>query len=65
MAYQSKTLTLHFSEDKEAFSLTLGDLARFVEQAKAGGATDEDVIFPETERDIDICGFSVMIDPGA
>jgi len=60
----SKVLTLRFSnDDKWGFDLTLGDLARFVEHAKASGAEDADVLFPELERETEIVGMSVDLDP--
>lgn len=60
----SKVLTLRFSDDdKWGFEVTLGDLAKFVDHARASGAEDSDVIFPELERDTEIVGMSIHVDP--
>ncbi|MFS0718839.1 hypothetical protein ABC337_04900 [Arthrobacter sp. 1P04PC] len=60
----SKVYTLSFSDDdSRGFNLTLGELREFVEHAKAHGAEDADPIFPELEREVDVVGMSIHINP--
>ena len=54
---------MHFGDASE-FAMTLGDLARFVERAKARGVDDSDAVFPEYEggsNDTELTGFTVIL----
>ncbi|WP_159702770.1 hypothetical protein [Arthrobacter sp. 18067] len=65
MANLSSTLKLLFSDDGHGFDMTLGDLAQFVDTAKARGAVDSDMVFPELEREVDVIGLQIHVDPTA